>query len=117
MALPDVFEGTRTYLLDTELADAFTIARFLDKPLLLEGEPGTGKTKLAQEFAEATGNKLFEFPVTSGSKIEHLISRFDDVQRLTDAQLMILNAQLESAGKQPIDLQGRDPHNLDNYII
>ena len=47
------FKGTPTYLLDEKLAEAFHIARLLEKPLLLEGEPGTGKTKLAQEFAIA----------------------------------------------------------------
>ena len=43
-----LFQGTPTYLLDPELSEAFHIARLLEKPLLLEGEPGTGKTKLAQ---------------------------------------------------------------------
>ena len=46
-----LFKGTPTYLLDQKLSEAFHIARLLEKPLLLEGEPGTGKTKLAQEFA------------------------------------------------------------------
>ena len=46
-----LFKGTPTYLLDPKLSEAFHIARMLEKPLLLEGEPGTGKTKLAQEFA------------------------------------------------------------------
>ncbi len=47
-----LFKGTPTYLLDSKLSEAFHIARLLEKPLLLEGEPGTGKTKLAQEFAK-----------------------------------------------------------------
>ena len=56
------FKGTPTYLLDEKLAEAFHIARLLEKPLLLEGEPGTGKTKLAQEFAIQEGLVLTTLP-------------------------------------------------------
>ena len=80
------FKGTPTYLLDEKLAEAFHIARLLEKPLLLEGEPGTGKTKLAQEFAAQEGRQIYEVPITSESKVSQLVSRFDEVQRLMDAQ-------------------------------
>jgi len=55
------FKGTSTYLLDEKLAEAFHIARLLEKPLLLEGEPGTGKTKLAQEFAIQEDRQILKF--------------------------------------------------------
>ena len=48
-----LFQGTPTYLLDPKLREAFHIARLLEKPLLLEGEPGTGKTKLAHQAYKA----------------------------------------------------------------
>ena len=76
------FKGTTTYLLDPKLSEAFNIARLLEKPLLLEGEPGTGKTKLAQEFAAQENLPIFEVPITSESKVSILVSRFDEIQRL-----------------------------------
>ena len=102
------FKGTPTYLLDEKLAEAFHIARLLEKPLLLEGEPGTGKTKLAQEFAIQEGRQIFEVPITSESKVSQLVSRFDEVQRLMDAQAAIANAQMKQAGiDMEIDTAGR----------
>jgi len=95
MAKLDEFSGSDMYILDDDLAKAFLIARILGKPLLLEGEPGTGKTKLAQEYAFHTGLPIFEFPVTSESKVSHLVSHFDDVMRLMDSQAVIANAQME----------------------
>jgi len=117
MARFDEFLGSDKYILDDDLAKAFLIARILGKPLLLEGEPGTGKTKLAQEYASHTGLALFEFPVTSESKVSHLISAFDDVMRLMDSQAVIANAQLERAGLTTrLDLQGRSVDNLKDYV-
>ena len=93
-----LFKGTPTYLLDQKLSEAFHIARLLEKPLLLEGEPGTGKTKLAQEFAAQGNHPIFEVPVTSESKVSLLVSRFDEVQRLMDTQAAVANAQMKQAG-------------------
>ena len=99
-----LFQGTPTYLLDPKLSEAFHIAKLLEKPLLLEGEPGTGKTKLAQEFASNENLPLFEVPITSESKVSLLVSRFDEVQRLMDAQAAVANAQMKQAGiKMQID--------------
>ena len=67
MSASEFFTGTPTYLCDPKLAEAFQIARLLEKPLLLEGEPGTGKTKLAQEFAAQLGHPIFEVPVKARS--------------------------------------------------
>ena len=111
------FNGTSTYLLDPKLNEAFHIARLLEKPLLLEGEPGTGKTKLAQEFAAQANVPLFEVPITSESKVSQLVSRFDEVQRLMDAQAAIANAQMKQAGiDMNIDTGGRHVDRLEEYV-
>jgi MoxR-like ATPase len=117
MAKLDEFSGSDLYILDDDLAKAFLIARILGKPLLLEGEPGTGKTKLAQEYARHTELPIFEFPVTSESKVAHLVSNFDDVLRLMDSQAVIANAQMEQAGlKTRLDLKGRKIDDLQHYV-
>jgi MoxR-like ATPase len=111
------FSGTSTYLLDPQLEEAFHIARMLEKPLLLEGEPGTGKTKLAQEFAEHESRPLLEVPITSESKVSQLVSRFDEVQRLMDAQAAVANAQMKQAGiDMHIDTGGRRVDQLEQYV-
>ena len=117
MSLKTDFHGTANYLLDPDLAESVAIARTLGMPLLLEGEPGTGKTRLAEAVASAMNTRLYEFPVTSESKVEQLIVDFDNIQRLTDAQAVILNAQLQQAGlEQKLDLGGRAVDNLGHYV-
>lgn len=117
MQLKTDFQGNDHYLLDPELAESVAIARTLGMPLLLEGEPGTGKTRLAEAIASSLKTALYEFPVTSESKIDQLIVDFDNIQRLTDAQAAILNAQLKQAGEsQRIDLGGRAVDNLSHYV-
>jgi MoxR-like ATPase len=117
MARLDEFRSSDKYILDEDLAKAFLIARILGKPLLLEGEPGTGKTKLAQEYAAHTGLPIFEFPVTSESKVQHLVSSFDDVLRLMDSQAVIANAQMERAGLDTrLDLKDRQIDKLHDYV-
>ena len=117
MSRSSFFTGTPTYLLDEKLAEAFQIARLLGKPLLLEGEPGTGKTKLAQEYASHMGVPIFESPITSEIKISHLVSRFDEVQRLMDAQVIIANAQMKQANLETtIDTGNRKVDHLEDYV-
>ena len=112
-----LFEGTPTYLLDPKLSEAFHIARLLEKPLLLEGEPGTGKTKLAQEFADLENRPIFEVPITSESKVSLLVSRFDEVQRLMDTQAAVANAQMKQAGiEMQIETGGRKVDKLEEYV-
>ncbi|MGK5094376.1 MoxR family ATPase [Deltaproteobacteria bacterium TL4] len=111
------FSGTSTYLLDEKLSEAFHIARLLGKPLLLEGEPGTGKTKLAQEYAYSENLPIFEVPITSESKVSNLVSRFDEVQRLMDAQAIIANAQMKQAKIDMIISTGdRKVDHLEDYV-
>jgi MoxR-like ATPase len=118
MARRDIFNGSDRYLLDRELSDAFRIARMLGKPLLVEGEPGTGKTALAEEYSKALGLELHVFACGAESTVEQLATRFDDVQRLTDSQALILNAQMEAAERpERIDLNGRRVDCLDDYVI
>lgn len=112
-----IFLGTEHYWLESKLAEAFHIARLLGKPLLLEGEPGTGKTKLAQEFAKSQQLPLFEIPITSETKLSHLISKFDDVQRLMDAQATVANAQLKQMGIEMTLTTGeRKVDRLEDYV-
>ena len=59
MALTEMWTGSEHYLCDTELAQAFHIARVLGMPLLIEGEPGTGKTELPLQYAKGKGLDLF----------------------------------------------------------
>lgn len=105
------------YLMDGDLRTAFHVSRTLGKPLLLEGEPGTGKTQLAMAYAAGQEAPLFTFPTTSASTVEQLRSSFDNVQRLFDAQYVVANTQMEKAGlTQKLDMQGRQVDHLDDYV-
>ena len=81
------FEGSDSYVATGELALAVNAAITLARPLLVKGEPGTGKTQLAQEVARALGAPLFEWHVKSTSKSQHGLYEYDAVSRLRDSQL------------------------------
>jgi len=81
------FRSTSTYILSDELALALNAAVTLEKPLLLKGEPGTGKTRLAEELAESLGTELFRWQIKSSSKAQQGLYEYDAVSRLRDGQL------------------------------
>ena len=80
------FRGTETYVASQELQDAVNIALALGKPLLIKGEPGTGKTVLAQAIAESMGRPLITWSVKSTTKAQDGLYVYDVVQRLYDSQ-------------------------------
>ncbi|MCW5724126.1 MAG: MoxR family ATPase [Maricaulaceae bacterium] len=81
------FEGTKTYVADAELRAAVNAAIALERPLLVKGEPGTGKTELAREVAAALGAPLIEWHVKSTTKAAQGLYEYDAVARLRDSQL------------------------------
>lgn len=80
------FEGTSGYLVSPDLRDAVNVAIDLEKPLLIKGEPGTGKTRLAEAVAESLGAKLLVWNVKSTSKARDGLYVYDTVARLNDAR-------------------------------
>jgi len=81
------FEGTEDYVATEDLQIAVNAAVTLERPLLVKGEPGTGKTVLAHEIAEALGAPLIEWHVKSTTKAQHGLYEYDAVARLRDGQL------------------------------
>jgi MoxR-like ATPase len=82
-----MFTGTERYVATDDLKMAVNAAVTLERPLLIKGEPGTGKTMLAQEVAGALGRPLFEWHVKSTTKAQHGLYEYDAVSRLRDSQL------------------------------
>lgn len=81
------FEGTKDYVATDDLKVAVNAAITLERPLLVKGEPGTGKTVLAREVATALGWPLIEWHVKSTTKARHGLYEYDAVARLRDGQL------------------------------
>jgi MoxR-like ATPase len=81
------FAGTDRYIATDDLMMAVNAAVTLGRPLLIKGEPGTGKTQLAQEIARALGRPMFEWHVKSTSKAQQGLYEYDAVSRLRDSQL------------------------------
>src|SRR3954462_6809163 len=94
------FEGTPSYIATADLKVAVNAAVTLRRPLLVKGEPGTGKTVLAYEIAKAGGAPLIEWNVKSTTKAQQGLYEYDAAARLRDGQL-------------------GDPrvHEISNYII
>src|SRR6185369_11376422 len=81
------FEGTRDYVATEDLKVAVNAAIALERPLLIKGEPGTGKTVLAYEIAEALGAPLITWHIKSTTKAIQGLYEYDAVTRLRDSQL------------------------------
>jgi MoxR-like ATPase len=81
------FEGTDNYVATDDLMMAVNAAITLQRPLLIKGEPGTGKTMLALEVARALGRPLHEWHIKSTTKAQHGLYEYDAVSRLRDSQL------------------------------
>ena len=94
------FTGTDRYIATDDLMMAVNAAITLARPLLIKGEPGTGKTQLAQEIARALARPLYEWHIKSTSKAQHGLYEYDAVSRLRDSQL----------GEERV-------HDIRNYIV
>ncbi len=95
------FQGARKYVLDQELASIVNISMKLEMPLLLKGEPGTGKTMLAHAISESLGMPLIVLNVKSSMKLVEALYQYDTLTRLNDSRF----------GDSK-----RDVSNIDEYI-
>ncbi|MDY0871250.1 AAA family ATPase [Dongia rigui] len=100
MTRPAKFTGTDSYITTRDLEIAVNAAMTLERPLLVKGEPGTGKTVLAREVAQALGLPLIEWHVKSTTKAAQGLYEYDAVARLRDGQL----------GEAKV-------HDIANYIV
>lgn len=94
------FTGTKDYIASNELQVAVNASIHLEKPLLVKGEPGTGKTLLAHEMAKALDRRLITWHIKSTTKAQQGLYEYDAVSRLRDSQL----------GSDKV-------HDISNYII
>ncbi len=81
------FTGTDSYVATEDLMLAVNASITLERPLLVKGEPGTGKTMLAEEVASALGMRLITWHIKSTTKAQHGLYEYDAVSRLRDSQL------------------------------
>src|SRR5438093_12439928 len=80
------FRGTDKYLTSSALESAVNCALALERPLLVRGEPGTGKTQLAEAIASALGLRLIHWPVKSTTRAQDGLYVYDTVPRLYDSR-------------------------------
>ena len=81
------FQGTDAYVATDDLTVAVNAAVTLERPLLVKGEPGTGKTELARQVAQALGLKMIEWNIRSTTRAQQGLYEYDAVSRLRDSQL------------------------------
>src|SRR5919197_4570148 len=84
---PMKFTGTKDYVATDDLKVAVNASIVLERPLLVKGEPGTGKTVLAEEVAKALGAPLLTWHIKSTTKAQQGLYEYDAVSRLRDSQL------------------------------
>lgn len=94
------FNSTDNYIASSALKQAVNAAIMLEKPLLIKGEPGTGKTMLAEELAKSLDTELIQWHIKSTTKAQQGLYEYDAVSRLRDSQL----------GDERV-------HNISNYIV
>tara|TARA_R110002124_G_scaffold268253_1_gene435813 strand:- start:1494 stop:2327 length:834 start_codon:yes stop_codon:yes gene_type:complete len=95
-----MFKSTDNYIASNDLTMAVNAAIALEKPLLIKGEPGTGKTQLAEELAKSLNCKLHQWHIKSTTKAQQGLYEYDAVSRLRDSQL----------GDERV-------HDISNYIV
>ena len=93
------FQGTESYVATDDLTIAVNAAVTLERPLLVKGEPGTGKTELAKQIATSLGVRMIEWNIKSTTRAQQGLYEYDAVSRLRDSQL----------GKEEV-------HDVANYI-
>ncbi|MEQ1807512.1 MAG: MoxR family ATPase, partial [Burkholderiaceae bacterium] len=98
------FQGTDSYVATHDLMLAVNAAITLKRPLLVKGEPGTGKTMLAEEVAGALGMPLLQWHIKSTTKAQQGLYEYDAVSRLRDSQLADIDG-------------GERVKNIHNYIL
>ena len=81
------FSGTQDYISTEDLTIAVNASITLEKPLLVKGEPGTGKTELARQIAQSLDLKIIEWNIKSTTKVQQGLYEYDAVSRLRDSQL------------------------------
>ena len=81
------FQGTEAYVATDDLTIAVNAAVTLERPLLVKGEPGTGKTELARQVAQGLGLEMIEWNIKSTTKAQQGLYEYDAVSRLRDSQL------------------------------
>ena len=81
------FQGTKDYVATEDLTIAVNAAVTLERPLLVKGEPGTGKTELARQVADALGLQMIEWNIKSTTRAHQGLYEYDAVSRLRDSQL------------------------------
>jgi len=81
------FTGTKDYVAGNDLTTAVNAAITLERPLLVKGEPGTGKTELAKQISQSLGLRMYEWNIKSTTKAQQGLYEYDAVSRLRDSQL------------------------------